>query len=137
MGRLKLEGLFQSGLFRTSKAYRLVAADDADELVMRMKGVGYRIRESLREEHFEQGEAGGRFFCSYSLRPTPACEMTLRYDCRKETSCLNPKRSTTRVGGGVVVVVVTPVFTFMLLFRITYTLGRSTRFDILICARIN
>lgn len=88
--RLKLEGSFRRGWFRSMKSYYL--ANDDEKPVLRAKGVTRLVQSSLSEKHFEINEKDQFYFTNYALRPAPSNEMTLGKYTRKNATCLNYKR---------------------------------------------
>lgn len=89
--RLKLEGHFGRGWFRSMKSYYLTTPAE-NVKVVRAKGVTKTVQRNLEQEHFEVGEDRQFYFTNYALRPTQPHEMTLGVYTRKNTTCLNFKR---------------------------------------------
>lgn len=87
--RLKLEGNFSQGWFRSMKSYYLTKNDTK---IVRAKGVTKTVQKELNSCHFQVCEKRPHYFTNYALRPTQAQEMTLGVYTKKNTSCLNFKR---------------------------------------------
>ena len=93
-GRLKYEGIFGSGYFRTMKSYYLEKLTEEEKDVCRMKGVAHAVQRKMKPAQFGQSEREIDFFAAYSLRPTLAGEMTIVRTVRKNNCSINFKRHT-------------------------------------------
>jgi hypothetical protein len=96
-GRLKYEGIFGSGYFRTMKSYYLEKLTEEERDVCRMKGVAHAVQRKMKPAQFGQSEREIDFFAAYSLRPTLAGEMTIVRTVRKNNCSINFKRRTLAV----------------------------------------
>lgn len=111
--KLKSEGTYQGGLFRSMKSYYLLpplrdylcptcGRDDCGcgggetrgegEPVVRAKGLPRSVQKAMVPEHFRMGESDQPYFANYALRPTPAQDMTIGVYTKRNSSCINFKR---------------------------------------------
>ena len=113
-GRLKLEGFYQSGFFRSVKSYVLNPfPNDDTKRVVKSKGIAKIIREKLPNEafyiddkqcHLHNPKRGQKrkqedmFFQSLCLHPTMGDQIFLSVKRRRMANAINCKRLLTRVG---------------------------------------
>lgn len=117
--RLKVEGIFRGGLFRSMKSYYLVplleshlceqcgreggqcdhpsSSQPVSKPVVRAKGLTRNVQNVMVEDNFRVSEERQPYFATYSLRPTPAQEMTIGIYTKKNSSCINFKRKVGQV----------------------------------------
>ena len=113
--RLKVEGVFRGGLFRSMKSYYLLpliegylceecgaaggccshipSGEMESRPLVRAKGLTRNVQNEMQKEHFEMSEERQPYFATYSLRPTSAQEMTIGVYTKRNSSCINFKRS--------------------------------------------
>ena len=106
-GRLKLEGLFQSGFFRCVKSYVLNPfSDQNDKRVVKSKGVPRPVCEILPNESFhiqprkrknDDDPQDNMFLHNVALQPTMGEQIVLRVKRRRMANPLNCKRILTEV----------------------------------------
>ena len=99
MGRLKHEGVYSAGWFRTIKSYYLKGRTDEESDLFRMKGVSQMVQRQMTDVEFHVGETDASYFHSFALRPSAGGEMTINLMRRQNNSCFNFKRSMHQVGG--------------------------------------
>jgi hypothetical protein len=87
-GRLKSEGWYTAGLFRSAKSYFLSGKVD----VRRMRSVPRRVQQSLSASHFGQDSAKNTsVFRTKSLRPTLGLQVAVLEESRRISHSLNFK----------------------------------------------
>jgi hypothetical protein len=93
-GKLKLEGVWASGLFRAVKCYHLekFPEDEETKTIARSKGVSRRITGKMSSAHFNMEQQKMTFYQGFSLKPTMGGEMSLTGTSRRATDTLNFKR---------------------------------------------
>ena len=94
-GKLKCEGLFYGGLFRTIKIYRLYSQKD---VYTRCKGVNRRQADSLPHSTFYNNDPRVNTINRKALRPTAAGEMCITHESRSIACPINVKRYVTSNG---------------------------------------
>ena len=94
-GKLKLEGTYRAGLFKTTKIYRLFG----DLQYTRCKGVNRRAAVRLDNEMFDPDWTGAAVVHKTSLRPTKTGEIVIARESRHLAKPYNFKRYV--VPGGV------------------------------------
>jgi len=93
-GKLKLEGTYRAGLFKTTKIYRLF-----DECVYtRCKGVNRHIAERLEDRHFDVDWNNPVTVHRTCLRPTRTGEIVIASEAKSLSVPFNFKRHVTRDG---------------------------------------
>ena len=111
-GKLKLEGLFDGGLFKTMKIYRLFTNEDGGEgsalaqwsvAYTRCKGISRGAAENMPDSVFDplvppEGEAHRLAFYRQALRPTRSGEIKLVHESRCVALPFNFKRWVTPDG---------------------------------------
>lgn len=115
-GLLKVEGTWQSAVFRGVKIYHLEKfSDDAQAApsLNKAKGVPGHIVKKLKTEHFE-AQGKGDLYTSVGLGPTEGGQMALTVRSRHMGSFLNSKRTMHKVtcvdSGAIIVCYHTTVF---------------------------
>ena len=112
-GRLKLEGFFQSGFFRSVKSYVLNPfPHEKTKRVVKSKGIAKLVREKLpdeafhimdKEDHLTSPKCGEKrkqedmFFQNLCLHPTMSDQIFLSVKRRKMANAINCKRRLTEV----------------------------------------
>jgi len=92
-GRLKLEGTYTSGLFRSPKCYALRNRLDEDASCRRMRSVARRTQALLHPHHFGQNpDTQGVVVGRVALRPTKGFQMTLQEEYQRTTHGFNFQR---------------------------------------------
>ena len=93
-GKLKLEGTYRAGLFKTTKIYRLF-----NECVYtRCKGVNRHIAERLEDRHFDVGWNAAVTVHRSCLKPTRTGEIVIASEARSLSVPFNFKRHVTSDG---------------------------------------
>ena len=88
-GKFKIEGVFDFGMFRMSKAYYL----DGEEKVVRLRGIPRRFHKLLDKSKFEPDPSVNRAVVrGVKLRPTLGMNMVLVCESRSVSHALNMKR---------------------------------------------
>ena len=91
--KLKLEGKFGQGLFRGMKSYYLMDEIGGDgSATVRARGVVRAVQAKMKPDHFRMTESGTETLNNYALKPTPAMDMTIAFQSRRNATCLNYKR---------------------------------------------
>lgn len=89
-GRLKLEGTFSAGRFRSPKCYTV---ENETGACRRMRSVPRKIQALLQPSHFGQDPAKqGAVVGRTVLRPTKGFQMTLQEEYQKTTHGFNFQR---------------------------------------------
>jgi len=96
-GKMKLEGVYRAGLFKTSKIYRLYEEVGA-RTYTRCKGVSRHQADSLEDRHFDVDWNNSVVVHRTSLRPTKTGEIVMTTDARKMSVPFNLKRYVTEDG---------------------------------------
>jgi hypothetical protein len=94
-GKLKCEGMFYGGLFRTIKIYRLYTKKD---VYTRCKGVNRRQADKLPNSTFFNNDPLVNTIHRKALRPTAAGEMCITHESRSIACPINVKRYVTSNG---------------------------------------
>ena len=100
-GKMKLEGTFRLGHFKTLKIYRLFNEDEAAGFVQaytRCKGVNRRVALRLPDLAFDSEDLSRIVVHRTALRPTRTGEMTLANEAKTLARPFNLKRFTTLDG---------------------------------------
>ena len=92
--KFKLEGVFRSGLFRSSKAYYLEDRTEDDlRSIVRMRGVPRKHQRDLQKEHFMQDPlANVTVVRSVAMMPTPSMQVVMLRQGKTLSHSLNIKR---------------------------------------------
>ena len=91
--KLKLEGKYGQGLFRGMKSYYLMDEIGGDgKATVRARGVVRAVQAKMKPDHFRMTESGTETLNNYALKPTPAMDMTIAFQSRRNATCLNYKR---------------------------------------------
>ena len=93
-GKMKLEGTYKAGLFRTSKIYRLFGATN----YTRCKGVNRHQANRLLDRHFDIDFNSATVVHRRGLRPTRTGEMVIANEPKKLSVPFNLKRHVTQDG---------------------------------------
>jgi len=93
-GKMKLEGTYRAGLFKTNKIYRLFG----DLAYTRCKGVNRRAAERLENRLFDPSWTGVAVVHKSSLRPTRTGEIVIAKESRTLAKPYNFKRHVTPGG---------------------------------------
>ena len=97
-GKLKIEGVYVSGLFRSMKSYFLQETEDPKDKLVRAKGMPNVVQKVMTDEDFRMTEEiDNRHFNFFKLRPTQGMSITLGQYTRVNSTCINPKRNLKRV----------------------------------------
>lgn len=88
-GKMKCEGIYKGGHFRTIKIYRLYSADD---LYTRCKGVNRKQADKLPNITFDHQDNSINTIERRALRPTAAGEMCIIHESRSLACPINLKR---------------------------------------------
>ena len=91
-GKMKLEGVYKAGLFKTAKIYRLFATKPDEQSYTRCKGINRWIANRLEDVHFD-GEFRNKVIVNRTcLRPTRTGEIHLNHESRSLMKPYNLKR---------------------------------------------
>lgn len=88
-GKLKCEGVYKGGRFRTIKIYRLYSDND---LYTRCKGVNRLQADNLPNCTFDNSNLSINTIERHALRPTAAGEMCIMHESRSLACPMNLKR---------------------------------------------
>jgi hypothetical protein len=100
-GKMKLEGTFRLGHFKSLKIYRLYNQDEAagfTQVYTRCKGVNRRVALRLPDSAFDCDDLSRIVVHRTALRPTRTGEMTLANEAKTLARPFNLKRYTTNDG---------------------------------------
>ena len=100
-GKMKLEGTFRLGHFKTLKIYRLYNQDEAagfTQVYTRCKGVNRRVALRLPDSAFDCDDLSRIVVHRTALRPTRTGEMTMANEAKTLARPFNLKRYTTNDG---------------------------------------
>jgi hypothetical protein len=100
-GKMKLEGTFRLGHFKTLKIYRLFNEDEVagfSQAYTRCKGVNRRVALRLPDSAFDCEDLSRIVVHRTALRPTRTGEMTIAHEAKTLARPFNLKRYTTNDG---------------------------------------
>lgn len=93
-----MEGVYNGGLFRSSKAYSLASRKEGQEVesLRRMRSVSRRQQKSLRDEHFGQDpKKNSGVVRGIQMRPTLGLDIIMVKQSRSLSHAFNLKRAMT------------------------------------------
>jgi len=93
-GKMKLEGVYRAGLFKTSKIYRLFD----ETMYTRCKGVNRHQADRLENRHFDVGWNNATVVHRTCLRPRRTGEIVIATEAKKLSVPFNLKRYVTPDG---------------------------------------
>jgi hypothetical protein len=95
---LKVEGCWENGLFRSSKAYYLEnrSLEQARTVCCRMRSIPRKYQRHLQERHFGQDPSSNSGVVrGVEMRPTAGLQIAMMWQGRALSHALNLKRSMT------------------------------------------
>ena len=98
-GKLKQEGFFQSGFFKSPKCYVLNPFFELEERIVKSKGLAREIREKIPDKSFKIKRKADTelFYQHYSLHPSISECVYISLKRKKMSNAINCKRIMTEV----------------------------------------